>query len=122
MERCASQTEYAPKHHSLDKIIAAATVSPNASSGANTTTRAVNNAANALSLRCKLAELVNVGFAIAIPLSTYPKSFKMPRLEGTDGVQTFATFLFRRPRETNERSLSLKEVAILGGRLTSLKD
>lgn len=87
-ERCASHTEYAPKLYTLASTTAASSASPNAAGGAKDTANAVNSAPNAPSLRCKLAELVNVGFAIGSSLLTWPQSFNARH----KAVQTFATF------------------------------
>lgn len=55
--RCASRTEYAPKHYNLAKSTVAAIASTNPARGLNDTAKAVNNAPNALNRRCRLAEL-----------------------------------------------------------------
>lgn len=65
--RCASRTEYAPKHHNLARIIDATTASTNAEAGVNATDNAENKTPNAPSLRCKLAELANADLAIGSP-------------------------------------------------------
>lgn len=65
--RCASRTEYAPKHHSLARIIDATTANTNAAVGVNATDKAENKTPNAPNLRCKLAELANADFAIGAP-------------------------------------------------------
>lgn len=70
--RCASRTEYAPKHYNLAKSTVAAIASTNAARGLNDTARAVNNAPNALNRRCRLAELANAGCATGVPPSTDP--------------------------------------------------
>src|SRR5690554_4897953 len=62
--RCASRTEYTPKHYSLDNTTDATSASENAITGVNVTAKAENKTPNAPNLRCKLAEPAKVGFAI----------------------------------------------------------
>ena len=63
--RYASRTEYVPKlNYNLARTTDATNANENATYGANETANAVNKTPNAPSLRCKLAELVNLGFAI----------------------------------------------------------
>lgn len=68
--RCASRTEYTPKLYSLARTTDATIASENAVIGVNETAKAVNKTPNAPNFRCKLAELVNSGFAIGTPLLT----------------------------------------------------
>ncbi|MCU7934336.1 MAG: hypothetical protein KZQ99_05575 [Candidatus Thiodiazotropha sp. (ex Dulcina madagascariensis)] len=75
-ERYASQTD-APKLYTLASTTAASSASPNAANGAKDTAKAVNSTPNAPSLRCKLAELVNVGFAIGYSFINMASVFQM---------------------------------------------
>ena len=65
--RRASRTEYAPKLYNFARTIDATIASENAAKGVNEAAKAVNKTPNAPSLRCKLAEPVNAGFAIGFP-------------------------------------------------------
>jgi hypothetical protein len=68
--RCASQTEYAPKHYTLARTNEASRASPKAANGVNDAAKTANNAPKAPNLRCKLAELVKLGLAIGSPSLT----------------------------------------------------
>lgn len=68
--RCASQTEYAPKHYTLARTNETSRASPKAASGVNDAAKTANKAPKAPSLKCKLAELVKLGLAIGSPALT----------------------------------------------------